>query len=204
MDGECVLAFKQNIPFVCTEIHNREHQPHKIPLQAPEPLLSSKRDPCRALLLHMTPGPPGNAVPGALKHTQQRWDEKMAKHLRTNNKILLAHYNKHYCTYGQSGPACFCQIFLTLCFSSEPKAATRPAPLLASELQATAAPEPALAADHGHLPLLQLSDPTQTQTHQTVNIMHSKNMKDIITVPPWGQIKYTELNWMFIGILSHA
>lgn len=72
MDGECVLAFKQNIPFVCTEIHNREHQPHKIPLQAPEPLLSSKRDPCRALLLHMTPGPPGNAVPGALKHTQQR------------------------------------------------------------------------------------------------------------------------------------
>lgn len=113
----------------------------------------------------------------------------MAKHLRSNNKILFSQYNIHYCTYGQSGPACFCLIFLTLCFSSEPKAATRPAPLLASEWQATAAPEPALAADHGHLPLLQLSDPTWTQAHLTVNIVHSRNIKKYYQIAPLGTNK---------------
>lgn len=69
----CVCV--HDLLFVCTEIHSREHQPHKTPLPALEPLMSSKRDPCRALLLHTTPSPPGNAVPGVLKHTQThiRW-----------------------------------------------------------------------------------------------------------------------------------
>lgn len=53
--------------FVCTEIHSREHQPQKSPLPVLEPLLSSKRDPCRALQLHTIPSLPGNAVPGVLK-----------------------------------------------------------------------------------------------------------------------------------------
>lgn len=57
--------------FVCTRKHSKEHQPHNSPLPAPGLLLSSKRDPCRALQLHMTPNLPGNAVPAVLKQTKQ-------------------------------------------------------------------------------------------------------------------------------------
>lgn len=58
--------------FVCTEIHSREHRPHKSPPPTPELPWSSKRDPCRAQLPRTTPSPPGNAVPGVLKHTHTR------------------------------------------------------------------------------------------------------------------------------------
>lgn len=63
-------TFLHNLLFVCTEIHNREHLPQKSLLQGLELLLSSKKDPCRALLLHMTPSPLGIAAPDALNHMQ--------------------------------------------------------------------------------------------------------------------------------------
>lgn len=68
MCNSCVFV---SLPFVCTERHSREHQLHTSPLPALEPLLSSKRDPYKALLLHKTLDPPETAAPVVLKHKRQ-------------------------------------------------------------------------------------------------------------------------------------
>lgn len=65
--GKDKFWFCCSLPFVCIEKHSREHQLHTTPLPALEPLLSSKRDPYKVLLQHMTPNPLETAVPVVLK-----------------------------------------------------------------------------------------------------------------------------------------
>lgn len=57
-----------SLPSVCIERHSREHQLHMSRLPFLEPLLSSKRDPYKALLQHTTPDPLETAAPVVLKH----------------------------------------------------------------------------------------------------------------------------------------
>lgn len=98
----------------------------------------------------------------------------MAIHTSKQNILLLLQLTFCICTYGQLGPVYFCLTFPALHFSAEPRAATPPAPPLASEWQAAAAPAPALVAGLDHLPLPPLSDPAQTQTDQHCNLRQSK------------------------------